>query len=159
MKLTITKLVGRGGQALVAYISWHVFTKYVTTSMEVTPITFGTYRTIFLPNGGLFFAIFHTIRDFVMRHSLHSKIAMVFMLYAMIFTFIYPTLASAMTGYSANVAAFISTTEGEYVPFGSFGLAYFIVHDAWRIPDLELEGDYIVTAPGGNSGKLARRGF
>jgi hypothetical protein len=113
--------------------------------MEVTPITFGTYRTIFLPSGGLFLTILRTIRDFVTRRGLQSKIAMVFMMYTMIFTFIYPTLASAMTGYSANVDAFINTTEGEYVPLDSFSLAYFVIHDGWRIPDLGLEGDHIVT--------------
>jgi len=145
------KLVGRGGQAVVAYISWHVFAKYVTTSMQVTPVTFGTYRTIFLPNGGLFLATLHTIRDFVARHGLHSKIAMVFMVYTMIFTFVYPTLASAMTGYSANVAPFINTTEGEYVPFGSFQFASFIIHDGWRIPG--RDGGHIVTADPSDSGK------
>jgi len=137
------QLVGRGGQALIAYISWRIIAKYVTTSMEVTPVTFGTYRTVFLPNGGLFFAILSTIRDFVTRHGLHSKIAMIFMIYTMIFTFIYPTLASAMTGYSANVEAFINSTAGEYVPFGSFGFAYFVIHDGWRID--ELQGDHLVT--------------
>ena len=110
--------------------------------MEVTPVTFGTYRTVFLPNGGLLLAILFTIRDFVTRHGLHSKIAMIFMIYTMILTFIYPTLASAMTGYSANVEAFVNTTAGEYVPFGSFGVAYFVIHDGWRIKD--LQSDHIV---------------
>ena len=141
-RLTIVQLVGRGGQALIAYISWRIFAKYVTTSMQVTPVTFGTYRTVFLPNGGLFLAILSTIRDFATRHGLHSKIAMIFMIYTMTFTFIYPTLASAMTGYSANVEAFINSTAGEYVPFGSFGFAYFVIHDGWRIDG--LQGDHIV---------------
>ncbi|KAH8634421.1 hypothetical protein IG631_09821 [Alternaria alternata] len=139
-KLTFTKLVGRGGQALVAYISWRVFAQYVTTSMEVTPVTFGTYRTIFLPNGGLLVSTLCMIRDFVRRHGLHSKIAMVFMVCTMTFTFVYPTIASAMTGYSANVDAFIQTTGGEYVPFNAFSFAYFVIHDGSRIG---LEDDHI----------------
>lgn len=142
-RLTIMKLVGRGGQALIAYISWRTLARYITTSMEVTPVTFGTYRTVFLPNGGLFFAILFTIRDFVTRRGLHSKIAMIFMIYTMVFTFMYPTLASAMTGYSANVEAFVNTTAGEYVPLGSFGFAYFVIHDGWRIEG--LQGDHLVT--------------
>ncbi|KAI4947340.1 hypothetical protein J4E91_006692 [Alternaria rosae] len=48
-----------------------------------------------------------------------------------------------MTGYSANVEAIINTTAGEYVPFGSFGFAYFVIHDGWRIKG--LQGDYLVT--------------
>jgi hypothetical protein len=139
--LTTTKLVGRGGQALVAYISWRVFAKYVTTSMVVTPVTFGTYRTIFLPGSGLLIAILCTIRDFATRHGLHSKIAMVIMVCTMVFTFVYPTLASAMTGYSANVDAYVSTTGGEYVPFSSFSYAFYIIHDGSRIGQ---QDDWIV---------------
>ncbi|CAN9432354.1 unnamed protein product [Alternaria alternata] len=65
---------------------------------------------------------------------------MVFMVCTMTFTFVYPTIASAMTGYSANVDAFIQTTGGEYVPFNAFSFAYFVIHDGSRIG---LEDDHI----------------
>jgi hypothetical protein len=45
-----------------------------------------------------------------------------------------------MTGYSANVDAFIQTTGGEYVPFNAFSFAYFVIHDGSRIG---LEDDHI----------------
>jgi len=53
-----------------------------------------------------------------------------------------------MTGYSANVEAFVNTTAGEYVPFGSFGVAYFVIHDGWRIKD--LQSDHLVAGEGAN---------
>lgn len=141
------KLVGRGGQAIVAYISWCVFAKYVTTSMEITPITFRTYRTIFLPNGSLILGIPRLIRDFSSRHALHSKIAMSFMVFTMAFTLSFPTLASALAGYSGNVEPFVNITDSNYVPFSSFGIAQFVIHDGWRIKidGHQLEGNQVVT--------------
>ena len=68
---------------------------------------------------------------------------MVFMVYTMVLTFMYPTLASAMTGYSANVEAFVNTTEGDYIRFSSFAFAYFVIHDGWRV---QLGGDHGVTS-------------
>ncbi|CAN9197812.1 unnamed protein product [Alternaria alternata] len=51
-----------------------------------------------------------------------------------------------MTGYSANVAAFVNTTGGEYVPFGSFKFAYYIIHDGRRIG---LTDNYVITGSTG----------
>ncbi|KAF2640384.1 hypothetical protein P280DRAFT_526727 [Massarina eburnea CBS 473.64] len=31
---------GRGLQAIMSFVSWHVFALYITTSMETTPVTF-----------------------------------------------------------------------------------------------------------------------
>ncbi|RMZ73702.1 nad dependent epimerase dehydratase [Pyrenophora seminiperda CCB06] len=141
-------LVGRGGQALIAYISWRTFANYVTTSMEVAPITFKTYRTIFLPNGSLLVATLHMIRDFTTRHGLHSKIAMCFMVFTMVFTLAFPSFASAMTGYNGNVKPFVLATDGNYVPFDSFHYAYYVIYDGWRV---DKGGEYIVADPGGLS--------
>ena len=112
--------------------------------MEVAPITFRTYRTIFLPGGSLLFDTLRMVRDFSFRHGLHSKVAMCFMIFTMAFTLAFPTFASAMTGYSGNVEAFVNATDSNYVPFKSFQYAYFVIHDGWRI---EKEWEYIVTEP------------
>ena len=89
------------------------------------------------------------IRDFTMRHGLHSKLAMVFMILTMVFTLAFPTMAGAMTGYNANLQAFVNTTDNNYVPFDKFSFALFVVHDSWRIG--RGQEDYIVTdqRPGG----------
>jgi hypothetical protein len=140
-EIDFIQVVGRGGQTLLAYISWRVFAKYVTTSMEVTPVTFRTYRTIFLPGNSLLNDIFRMIRDFTTRHGLHSKIAMGFMILSMVFTLAFPSMASAMTGYNGNVQAFIRTLDENYVPFEKFTFALFVVHDGERVG---LDRDYIV---------------
>ncbi|KAF1934530.1 hypothetical protein EJ02DRAFT_492288 [Clathrospora elynae] len=135
-------LVGRGGQAVLALISWRVFANYVTTSMEVMPVTLRTYRTVFLPNGSLITAIPRTIRDFTLRHGLQSKIAMCFMVTTMTFILAFPSFASAMTGYNGNVTAFVNATDNNYVPFKSFSFVFCVIQDGWRI---NQGGNFLVT--------------
>ncbi|CAO2654126.1 Nn.00g108590.m01.CDS01 [Neocucurbitaria sp. VM-36] len=138
---------GRGGQGLLALISWRVFANYVTTSMEVMPVTFGTYRTVFLQNESLLVGIPRMVRDFTRRHRLHSKIAMVFMIMTMAFVLAFPTFGSAMTGYSGNVGAYVADTDSQLIPFQDFRFALYVIHDGWRIGIEGLEGEYIVSSP------------
>jgi len=97
---------------------------------------------MFLSNGSLLADIPRLISDFRFRHALHSKLAMSFVVFTMAFTLIFPTFASALAGYSANVDVFVITTEGNYVPFSSFEFAQFIISDGRRIG---LGDDYVVT--------------
>jgi hypothetical protein len=118
--------------------------------MEVMPVTFRTYRTIFLPGGSL--------RDFCSRHALHSRLAMIFMVFTMAFTLAFPTLLGALAGYQGNVDAFVrvsednqlGTPQDSYIPFTSFSYAYFVIHDGWRVG---LEGNHIITEAVSGQGK------
>ncbi|OAL43930.1 hypothetical protein IQ07DRAFT_649718 [Pyrenochaeta sp. DS3sAY3a] len=124
---------GRGGQAILTYVSWRVFSGYITTSMKVRPVTFYTYRTIFLQSEALILAIPLLIRDFVWRHSLTSKAAMIFMIATMVLVLIFPSFGSAMTGYTPNLKAFIAEEENTSVAFESFEIVLFTLHDGNRI--------------------------
>lgn len=129
----IIQVIGRGGQGLLALISWQVFVDYVTTSMEVAPVTFNTYRVVFLQNISLILAIPRIIRDFVRRRGLHSKFAMCFMVFTMLFTLVFPSLGSAMTGYSGNVMPYVPDPDGNFIPFDNFSIVLYTVHDGDRI--------------------------
>jgi hypothetical protein len=111
-----------------------VFAKYVTVSMHTAPITFNTFRTFFL-NGDTSTALGVTrlIGDFTRRHGLRSKAAMMFMITTMAFILAFPTFGGAMTGYSANVQAFVEDQAENYVPFDSFQVLYYTIHDGDRI--------------------------
>ncbi|KAF2467368.1 uncharacterized protein BDR25DRAFT_173805, partial [Lindgomyces ingoldianus] len=124
---------GRGGQALIAVTSWKVFAKYVTVSMEVMPVTFNTYRTVFLQNDSHVVAVPRLARDFTLRRGLRSKIAMVFMIATMIFIWSFPSFAGAMTGYSANVKSYVLDESDNYIPFDGFRPVLYVIHDGWRI--------------------------
>ncbi|KAF2621982.1 hypothetical protein BU25DRAFT_219774 [Macroventuria anomochaeta] len=126
-------VIGRGGQGLLAYLSWQTFIRYVSTSMEVQPVTFNTYRTVFLQNGSLILGIPRIIRDFCRRRGLHSRFAMVFIVLTMIFILIFPTLGSAMTGYSGNVKPYVPDLDGNFIPFNNFSIVLYTIHDGKRI--------------------------
>jgi hypothetical protein len=58
-----------------------------------------------------FRATVRMIRDFTSRRGLKSKIAMVFMIATMIFVMAFPTLASAMTGYTGKTEPVIKVVS------------------------------------------------
>jgi hypothetical protein len=67
---------------------------------------------------------------------------MVFMVVTMIFLLLWPTLASAMSGYDANVGAYIPDENQNFVPFNNFTRLLYIVHDGERI---KISNDSVVT--------------
>ncbi|OAG01816.1 uncharacterized protein CC84DRAFT_1167962 [Paraphaeosphaeria sporulosa] len=126
-------VVGRAGQALLAIVSWQVFARYLTTSMGIQPVTFNTFSAIFLHNEPTIMSLFRISRDFTTRQRLRSKIAMIFMLVTMGYILAFPTIASAMTGYNGNVAAFVPDSSGNFVKFESFQPVLYVIHDGDRI--------------------------
>jgi hypothetical protein len=101
--------------------------------MELKPVTFDTYRVIFLQNEPLLVAIPLIIRDFTRRLRLHSYCAMVFIIATMVFILAFPTLGSAMTGYNANVEPYVPDRNGNYIRIDGWRQVRIIVHDGWRI--------------------------
>ncbi|KAF2121945.1 hypothetical protein BDV96DRAFT_562683 [Lophiotrema nucula] len=145
-------VAGRGGQALLALISWRIFSQYVAICMETSPVTFKTFRTMFLQEGPSVYSLYTTIRDFCVRLRLRSKTAMVFIITTMIFILAFPTMTSAMTAYSGNVQAFIPDDANNLVQFKGFERVLYIIHDGVRInqtddfividPEREIRGNY-----------------
>ncbi|KAF1349222.1 hypothetical protein EJ07DRAFT_55095, partial [Lizonia empirigonia] len=146
-------VIGRGGQGLLALISWQVFVNYVTTSMEVAPVTFNTYRVVFLQNVSLILAIPRIIRDFVRRRGLHSKFAMYFMVFTILFTLVFPSLGSAMTGYSGNVMPYVPDPDGNFIPFNNFSIVLYTVHDGDRIGQMKEYHNTVFKEPNSDVGQ------
>ncbi|PVI05304.1 hypothetical protein DM02DRAFT_668505 [Periconia macrospinosa] len=141
-------VIGRGGQGIIGLISWHIIKKYVTASMICRgPVTFHTYRTVFLQDQPLLFAIPKLLKDFVYRHRLNSKAAMACILSTLCFVLAFPTLASAMTGYTTNMKAYVPDRAGNLMSFEAFQSIHFVIHDGDRINQTK---DYLVTSPGIN---------
>jgi len=57
-----------------------------------------------------------------------------------------------MSGYSANIEAFIEVNAGNLIPYSTFELIRYIVHDANRI-DTKLGNDYLVTTGPASTGE------
>jgi hypothetical protein len=64
---------------------------------------------------------------------------MVFMIATMVFILIFPSFASAMTGYSGNVKSYSQNTtsispsgldDSDYMAFSSFQRVLYVIHDS-----------------------------
>ncbi|PVH93746.1 hypothetical protein DM02DRAFT_480520, partial [Periconia macrospinosa] len=127
-------VIGRVGQSFLAFISWRVFSFYVTTSMDTAPVTYDSFRTIFIGNDPSLWSTICLIRDFAFRKGLHSKIAMCVIIAAMLLTIAFPTLASAMTGYTSIAKAYLPELQtGNQIKFNSFVPVLYLIHDGERI--------------------------
>lgn len=101
--------------------------------MTIRPVTFATFRAVFLQNEASFVSIPRLVRDFSKRRGLPSRVAMTFMVTTLVFILIFPTFGSAMTGYSANVESYVQDASQNYLPFSSFSYVFYVIHDGNRV--------------------------
>ncbi|CAI6331827.1 unnamed protein product [Periconia digitata] len=132
-RANIYKAIGRGGQAVMAFLSWKAFTLYVTTSMESTPVTYNSFRTIFIQDAPSILSVIRLLHDFLTKKGLKSRFAMAFMMTSMVFMLAFPTLASAMTGYTTYFTAQIKDYDQDSIPFYKFKLLLYTIHDGDRV--------------------------
>lgn len=113
--------------------------------MMTDPITYQTFWTVFMQEGPSIRSIFLTIKDFIWFRGLRSKPTMIFMILTMTFVLAFPTLASAMTGYSANNVAVVKTDDVNQVLFSEFKRVEYVIQDGDRInkssPFVFVSGD------------------
>ncbi|OTA92704.1 hypothetical protein M434DRAFT_396267 [Hypoxylon sp. CO27-5] len=86
----------------------------------------------------------HLIKDFFSYQRLNSTVAMIFMITTVTFTLVFPTLASAMTGYTPVNKAFIQNEDGNLIPFSDFHILAYVIHDGYRV---NLTTDTYITRP------------
>ena len=101
--------------------------------MEVSPISFGTYKTLFLRDGISFTGLIHLLREFSTHRPLSSSLAMIWIALSALFVILFPTLVSAMSGYSANGHAFILDSSGNYMDYEKLFLIDYVVHNVSRL--------------------------
>ncbi|KAJ3560864.1 hypothetical protein NPX13_g9159 [Xylaria arbuscula] len=134
-------LVGRVGQGILAYFSWHTFADYATISMETTPMTYSTFTILFTEKSPAFTSLCQLLVEVTRYRRLRSKRATAWVIMSMLFVLAWPTLIAAMTGYTPEIAAYVKDIEENLVPYHEFRLISYIIHDGERI---NLTGDYPV---------------
>lgn len=163
--LTKPKVIGRGGQAILAFISYRVFAKSLTTIMERSSVTLDTFEAIALRGSISTTSIFVLVRENFTNTTTRAKVSIAWIIIASTYVLSFQTLMSAMTGYSSKFP-FQSWTEGSsrdaignissgksdpYISLGSdetqfswssFYPVSFIIHDGDR---LGLTKDYVLT--------------
>lgn len=98
-------VVGRGGQAFLAYLTYPVFTKVLLCSMETRSASYGYFSAIAFDTVSLS-TMSQMSKDMSRRNKGKRDIKHVFvclgLLAACLYVLAFPTLASAATGYSAS---------------------------------------------------------
>ncbi|ORY54948.1 uncharacterized protein BCR38DRAFT_310813, partial [Pseudomassariella vexata] len=124
------QLVGRFGQTILAYVSWRTFADYISTSMAHSPITYRTFWIVFIQNEPGLTSIFRLMRDSIKYRRLELVVAMLFMVATMVFLLAWPTLASAMTGYTTANEAYIKSLDDENtIKFSYLKPLSYVIHD------------------------------
>jgi hypothetical protein len=98
-KLTILKVIGRGGQALLTFISYRVFSQCLTRLMEQSSVTISTFESISLRGSTSINSIFLLIKDFLANTTARARFCMGWVIFASLYMLFFQTLLSAMTGY------------------------------------------------------------
>lgn len=101
--------------------------------MEVAPISYQTFWIIFIQNDPSLLSTVSLTREFVSKRGLHSRIAMTFIVSTMILIVAFPTLASAMSGYTGEVEAFIREYDQTLTQWSKFRPVAYVIHDVDRI--------------------------
>jgi hypothetical protein len=67
---------------------------------------------------------------------------MVFMIATMIFSLVFPSFASAMTGYNGRLKAYVPDASNNFISFDGFRGVLYVIHDGWRV---NRTGNYAIT--------------
>lgn len=125
-------VVGRGGQGILVAICFLVYGKALVRSMESTSVTFGTYEAITLQSGSITGSL-KLARDLFKNPTLRAKFLIFWIILSALFVLLFPTMASAMSGYAANIDAYILTDTGDMAPYSKFNILRYVIHDAERL--------------------------
>ncbi|KAK4225139.1 hypothetical protein QBC38DRAFT_531377 [Podospora fimiseda] len=128
-------LVGRGGQVVIAYLSWIALSNFIAISIQKSPISYTTFWSTFLHRESTLLNVYRLITDRSFYRALRSKIAIGFAVISLIFVLSFPTLADSMTGYVPATTPYVQekSSENLLVPFSLFDEVAFIIHDGWRV--------------------------
>ena len=141
-------VVGRGGQSILAIVTFKVFTKTLTRLLEErrSSVSYGMFEAVVFQEASM--SSIWKMGSTVCRNvTCREMAAFVWMAMASIYLLSFPTLLSAMTGYTTNVAPYFNTTQGVKISWSNITMpqAAYTIADGDRIG---LTSPYIV----GNEG-------
>ena len=138
-------VVGRGGQGILAIISYRISSKCLTRLMEREHFsaTYRLYEAIVFRDASLK-SIWQLCTCFTRKMKSQDLAAIYWIILASSYVVVFPTSVSAMTGYSSNVSPFLGTYTDSKVPWQS-RRALYNIHDGVRIGKTV---DYVVGSEG-----------
>ncbi|OCT47638.1 hypothetical protein CLCR_03319 [Cladophialophora carrionii] len=125
-------VVGRGGQALLAFVTFKVSSQHLALAMAKAPVSYNTFESLaFVPP-----TLVRTVRlagDLLTNRGWQARLIMVWIILSSLFVLCFSSLITAMSGYSSNINAVMPNHENESVLWSNFQVVQFAVHDAERI--------------------------
>lgn len=125
-------VVGRGGQVFLTYVAYRVFTKSLARAMECSQVSYHTFAALAFEPGTVV-GVYMLAKNFASNRSLRSKMIMFWVLIATLYIIAFPTLSSAMTGYTSVMDAYLEDQTRNLVPWNLYNRIIWIVEDADRI--------------------------
>lgn len=139
------QVVGRGGQALMAIITYKVFTGALNRLMESSSVSTSTFEAISFQHDTLI-GVSKLIRHLQQISSVPARGTMFCIILSSLFTLVLPTWLSAMTGYTADITAFVQDANENLIPAQDFLPWIYTIHDGKRLGDPYTD-DYRVVVP------------
>jgi len=146
-------VVGRGGQVLLTYVAYRVFTKSLGRAMEGSQVSYHTFAAFAFEPGSTA-GVFMLAKDFASNRSLRSKMIVSWVLAATLYIVAFPTLSSAMTGYTSVSEAYLEDNSSNLVRWKLFVSVYATIVDADRIDPSFKSNTLVWTSSDGFAGLL-----
>lgn len=134
--------VGRGGQAVLAFIAYGVFTSVLRQIMEGSPVHYRTFKAITLQNDRMA-GLANLTKGAWAATTPRLKVASLWMIIAGAFVLFTPTWLSAMTGYTAAVTLYTQDSSDSRVLSTNFMPVFFVVHDGARLGEGFTDEDMV----------------
>lgn len=125
-------VVGRGGQVLLTYVAYRVFMKSLARAMEGSPVSYHTFAALAFEPGTIT-GVIMLAKDFASNRTFRSKMVVSWVLMATLYIVAFPTLLSAMTGYTSVMGVYLEDHSQNLVPWKLYRKFWWIIEDADRI--------------------------
>ncbi|KAK2760948.1 hypothetical protein FQN54_002190 [Arachnomyces sp. PD_36] len=130
-------VIGRGGQLVLGYVTYRVFNECLLYYMETHPTSYKLFAAVAFEPISLT-ALGSLGKECLALDQSSWKrffrwLTMLCMLLSTLYVLGFPTLVSAMTGYTTTYGAYIEDNDGNLVEYGKFDAIDYIVHDSSRI--------------------------
>lgn len=122
---------------MLVLLFWKAFSAYTRNEMHAGPVSYRTFRLAFMSDTPILWSTLRFLHDIIRNGSGGSRATMVFLAAAMSFTLAFPIIASAMTGYRADMVAFVMDENQKLVPSYQFTTVAYVVHDGSRVLDAD----------------------
>ncbi|KIY02728.1 uncharacterized protein Z520_01193 [Fonsecaea multimorphosa CBS 102226] len=125
-------VVGRGGQAFLAVVTFKVSSQYLAFAMREAPVSYNTFESLaFVPPG-----LMRTGRlaaDLLTNRGWRARLIIVWIVSSSLFVLSFSSLVTAMSGYSSDISAVMPDYDNESIAWTNFQVVQFAINDAERI--------------------------